>query len=72
MAEKSRESYYKLYYFGGIRGRAEATRIMFHLAQVKEFEDVEVVGDQWKELKPSKSAAALAFIYRMIVDSSRV
>jgi len=46
---------YKLTYFSG-RGRAELSRLIFAQAGVQ-YEDVRIEGDQWPQLKPSKSYA---------------
>ena len=45
---------YKLTYFD-VRGRGELIRYVLHAAG-RDFEDVRVNGEQWKELKPSKSS----------------
>ena len=45
-------SNYKLYYFNA-PGRAEVTRWLFAIADVK-YDDIRLAGEKWQEFKPSK------------------
>ena len=45
-------SNYKLYYFNA-KGRAEVTRWLFAIADVK-YDDIRLTGEKWQEFKPSK------------------
>ena len=56
-------SNYKLYYFN-VRGRAEVTRWLFALADVK-YDDIRLAGEKWQEFKPSKSHYSIFYFKKI-------